>query len=116
MTRERPGDQAPGGHPRAALRLAPRPDGGDLIPGPGNDGSLAVPAEVPHDLRGRACDGLEPMLLDAANAIYRDAAARGEQLSQRALARQLRDHGHRFPNGQLRAIAVSIGLPASRAA
>jgi hypothetical protein len=36
---------------------------------------------------------------------------RGHQLSQRALARQLRGHGHRFPNQQLRGIAAAIGLP-----
>ncbi len=66
--------------------------------------------------RGPDDDRLEPVLLDAAIPNYQDAAARGKRLSQRALARQLRDHGHRFPNGQLRTIAVSIGLPASNAA
>jgi hypothetical protein len=55
-------------------------------------------------------------LLRDASAIYRDAAARGERLSQRTLARQLRRHGHRFPNEHLRGIADSIGLTAARAA
>jgi hypothetical protein len=32
------------------------------------------------------------------------------------LARQLRGHGHRFPNEHLRLIADRIGLNASRAA
>jgi hypothetical protein len=57
-----------------------------------------------------------PGLLRDASAIYRDAAARGERLSQRTLARQLRSHGHRFPNEHLRDIADSIGLTAARAA
>jgi hypothetical protein len=45
-----------------------------------------------------------------ATAIYHDARARGEQLSQRALARQLRDRGHQFPNDQLHQIATRTGL------
>jgi hypothetical protein len=57
-----------------------------------------------------------PGLLRDASAIYRDAAARGERISQRTLARQLRSHGHRFPNEHLRLIADSIGLTANRAA
>jgi hypothetical protein len=60
--------------------------------------------------------GPRPGLLRDASAIYRDAAARGERLSQRTLARQLRGHGHRFPNDHLRLIAASIGLTASKAA
>ena len=55
------------------------------------------------------------MLRDA-QVIYRDAAARGERLSQRTLARRLRGHGHRFPNDHLRLIASSIGLTTTRAA
>ena len=50
------------------------------------------------------------LLVHAATVICREAAARGERLSQRALARQLRDHGHRFPNDHLRLIAASISL------
>jgi hypothetical protein len=60
--------------------------------------------------------GPRPGLLRDASAIYREAAARGERLSQRTLARQLRGHGHRFPNGHLRWIAASIGLAADKAA
>ena len=52
-----------------------------------------------------------PLLQDAA-VIYRTATARGERLSQRALARTLRGHGHRFPNQSLREIALAIGLGA----
>jgi hypothetical protein len=55
-------------------------------------------------------------LLRDAGAIHREAAARGERLSQRTLARQLRGHGHRFPNERLRWIADSIGLTADNAA
>ncbi len=48
--------------------------------------------------------------------IIQRAAERGEGLSQRALARQLRQHGHRFPNEHLRQIAASAGLATWRAA
>ncbi len=59
----------------------------------------------------------DPRLLLDAQAVCRTAAARGERLSQRALARQLRGHGHRFPNQHLGAIARAIGLdPALRQA
>ena len=50
-----------------------------------------------------------PLLQDAV-FIYRTAAARGERLTQRDLARTLRGRGHRFPNQNLRSIAVAIGL------
>ncbi len=66
--------------------------------------------------RDRSQVGPRPGLLRDARAIYQDAAARGERLSQRTLARQLRGHGHRFPNEHLRWIADSIGLAANRAA
>jgi hypothetical protein len=64
----------------------------------------------------RGHGGPDVRLLSAARVIWQDAAARGERLSQRALARQLREHGHRFPNDQLCQIAQSVGLVASRAA
>jgi hypothetical protein len=44
-------------------------------------------------------------LLRDAQMICAEAAARGERLSQRALGRQLRHRGHRFPNDQLHRIA-----------
>jgi hypothetical protein len=50
-----------------------------------------------------------PLLQDAM-FIYRTAAARGERLTQRDLARTLRGRGHRFPNQNLRALAATIGL------
>jgi len=91
----------PGRYPRStasrsANGLVGRP--GDDLAGPG--GGMAP----------------DPGLLDAASAIYRDAAARGERLSQRMLARQLRGNGHRFPNEHLRLIADSIGLTMGQAA
>lgn len=52
----------------------------------------------------------DPRLLRDAHAMRQAAAARGERLSQRALARQLRGHGHRFPNQHLGGIARAIGL------
>jgi hypothetical protein len=58
---------------------------------------------------GSAAAEKSPLLKDAA-LIYQTAAARGEQLSQRALARTLRGRGHRFPNQSLRSIAKAIGL------
>jgi hypothetical protein len=50
-----------------------------------------------------------------ATAIYQDARARGERISQRTLARKLRDRGHRFPNDQLRQIAATTGPTPDRA-
>jgi len=66
------------------------------------------PADADADTR--------PGLLREASLIYQAAAANGERISQRALARQLRDHGHRFPNEHLHAIAASIGLTTQKAA
>jgi len=65
------------------------------------------------DTTGPAADGA---LLCDARAICQDAAARGRRLSQRSLARQLRDRGHRFPNERLHHIAEGIGLTSARAA
>jgi len=57
-----------------------------------------------------------PGLLRDTTAICQQAAACGQRLSQRALARQLRQHGHRFPNDHLHRIARSVGLAPGRAA
>jgi hypothetical protein len=81
--------------------------------GGGTATCLRWPGEV---LRPRADAGPRPGVLRDARVIYRDAAARGERLSQRTLARRLRGHGHRFPNDHLRLIANSIGLTKTRAA
>lgn len=55
-------------------------------------------------------------LLHDATAICQAAATKGERVSQRSLARQLRDHGHRFSNEQLHGIAATVGLTTSKAA
>jgi hypothetical protein len=56
-------------------------------------------------------------LLEDADRILESARTRGDQVSQRYLAAQLRGRGHRFSNAQLRSIAESIGLaPEHRAA
>jgi hypothetical protein len=52
----------------------------------------------------------ESALLKDAALLCNTAAARGERLTQRALARMLRGRGHRFPNQSLRNIAVAVGL------
>jgi hypothetical protein len=91
-------------HPAATLMLAPpaatvlpvRP-----VPGPG-----APDAE----------SGPDPRLLRDATLIFNNASARGQRLSQRTLARELRRHGHHFPNDHLHQIADTIGLAHQRAA
>ena len=55
-------------------------------------------------------------LLHEASRICQAAAANGERISQRALARQLRGHGHRFSNEHLHGIAATIGLTPGKAA
>jgi hypothetical protein len=100
-----------------ALVLAPPPTPGNIATGaqpsrsPAANGSWA--GEV---VRYRSGRGPRPGVLRDAHTIYRNAAVRGERLSQRTLARQLRGHGHRFPNEHLRLIAERIGLTASKAA
>jgi hypothetical protein len=84
------------------------PEGGDEVAGWARDSQIGRAADeygVP-DLR----------LLRAASIICQDAATRGERLSQRALAGQLRAGSHRFPNEHLRLIAQNIGLAPGRAA
>jgi len=117
MTRQQANATTRASTPTPALTLAPAPVSADRVarstadaapvPRPGND-----PAG--SDDHGGAEP--EPTLLHAASLIYQDAAARGERLSQRMLARQLRGHGHRFPNEHLRLIADSIGLTQGQAA
>ncbi|MGE5289521.1 MAG: hypothetical protein ACM3ML_20445 [Micromonosporaceae bacterium] len=85
--------------------------------GVGVPGSTAVmhrpdpPADGRQANRPGAGAGVGARLLHDASAIYQTATANGQRLSQRALARQLRGNGHRFPNDQLRGIAAAIGLP-----
>ena len=117
MTRQRTYIAAPEPRLATALVLAPPPAPGNMSkaaqPGVSPAAHLHPSGEV---IRYRTGRGPRPGLLRDAGTIYRDAAARGERLSQRTLARQLRGHGHRFPNEHLRLIADCIGLNASKAA
>jgi hypothetical protein len=117
MTRQRTHAATPEPRFAPALVLAPPPAPGNMAngaqPSAGPAAHLHRSGEV---IRCRTRQGPGPRLLRDADTIYRDAAARGERLSQRTLARQLRTYGHRFPNEHLRLIADSIGLNASKAA
>ena len=119
MTREQTGVTVPEMTTGAALVLAPSPAGADAVC-PRERGSVITRADTPSGQAGQPGDGADGrpdlLLLRAAAGICQDAAARGERLSQRALARQLRQHGHRFPNQHLRLIATSIGLAQGNAA
>jgi hypothetical protein len=75
------------------------------LPDPPADGGQANCPDAGADVGAR--------LLHDASAIYQTAAALGQRLSQRALARQLRGRGHRFPNQHLRGIAATVGLPSA---
>jgi hypothetical protein len=74
------------------------------------------PATV-SPLHASGPDPHEDPLLAGASQILQNARVRGDQISQRYLATQLRSRGHRFSNAQLRGIAGAIGLvPEHRAA
>ncbi len=90
--------------PAATLMLAPPP--GATV--------LRVPTTAPADRAAGA--GPDPRLLRDAALILQNASARGQRLSQRTLARELRGHGHHFPNEHLHHIAETIGLAYQRAA
>jgi len=117
MTRQRASSRPQGSDANATLMLAAR------APGTSASSARSVPAVMwstaPDDPPGHGeCDGAaaNPGLLRDAIVIYQHAAVRGERLSQRALARQLRLRGHRFPNDHLHRIAQSVWLAAGRAA
>ena len=117
MTRQQANAPARGPVP-AALVLAGHPVSPGRHPRLQAGAAADRPVRRPGDDLAGAGVGMAPdrRLLHAASAIYQEAAARGERLSQRMLARQLRGHGHRFPNEHLRQIADSIGLTTSQAA
>jgi hypothetical protein len=83
---------------------------------------LAPPAETVRPARlgphpaAAADPGPDGRLLRDATLILDNASARGQRLSQRTLARELRGHGHHFPNDHLHQIAETIGLAHQRAA
>ena len=118
MTRQHANDLVSDASPRGGLVLAASTVIADRLPRSAADspaGARVRPATGPAG-RNDGGPGPDPGLLRDANAIYQDAAARGERLSQRTLARQLRGHGHRFPNDHLRWIAECIGLAQGKAA
>jgi hypothetical protein len=113
---------AASGASAVASRLVPRPGAVDIgsVGHHTQDAREAVTGSpLPRYASGNGNGSCAPVadpdstLLTDAATICRTAAARGERLSQRALARTLRGHGHRFPNQSLHDIAAAIGLPAA---
>jgi hypothetical protein len=119
MTRQRASSHAQQPGTNAALVLAPDPANSGQAAAPTVPTPVVIRTTVPDDRpEDGERDGTKPDtgLLRDATAICQHAAARGERLSQRALARQLRLRGHRFPNDHLQQIAQSVGLAPGRAA
>lgn len=117
MTRQQVGHRTTGPGPRPMLMLtphqmnehAPREHPAPVVV------RLDGPGQMPDASHAGAVRP-DPGVVRDATAIVQRAAARGERLSQRGLARQLRRQGHHFPNDHLRQIALSIGLPSRKAA
>jgi hypothetical protein len=124
MNRQRAGAHPEAGAPGHGHQLIPMPEHGNGLrpalapwaPGPvaeaaQDQAQQPMPGAVSDGCAGSGpvASGESPLLRDAV-FIYRTAAARGERLTQRDLARTLRGRGHRFPNQHLRAIAVAVGL------
>src|SRR5450755_2992090 len=101
MTRQQASAPTQAASSRPALILAAEPATADLA-GSGSADLHHSPAHAPD------CAATD-MMRDA-STIYQDALAHGERLSQRALARRLRNRGHQFPNNQLHQIASRTGL------
>jgi hypothetical protein len=109
MTRHQSGHNGettitPAGLILASRLLTPDP----LSCGPDHAGTVSALRVPGSDRR----DGHQ--LLKDANEILQVARARGDKMSQRSLAAQLRNRGHRFSNAQLRGIAGAIGLVPDR--
>ena len=102
---------------RPQLMLAGDPPAGGIDSNPGvapmTDCRSGTVSRAPASAASR---GARADLLRDARAICREAADRSERLSQRALARQLRGRGHRFPNDQLHHIAEATRLASAKAA
>jgi hypothetical protein len=103
----------------APATTSPRPEGGPVVPGdvvsqPGGQVTVAWLGNA----AGQHSSGLDARagLLRDARAIYTEAGAHGQRVSQRTLARQLRRRGHRFGNERLRWIAQTISQAGTRAA
>jgi hypothetical protein len=113
MTRTKTVAKVPAEVQASVLAVAPGP-ATVIVPGhlSGSDQhDSALPRQEPA-----SAPSVRTELLSDASAIRAAAATRGERLSQRALARQLRERGHRFPNEQLHQIAEVTRLAEVRAA
>lgn len=91
-------------------RLAGDSASGNAIPG-------ELTAEPIRELRTApaTASSADPLLEDAAR-IVQTARATGKRVSQRMLAAQLREQGHRFSNAQLRALATAAAEPTEQQA
>jgi len=119
MTRQGASSRPRGSGTSTTLMLAPPAPSSDQVASPTPSVPVVIRATGPGDRpEDGERDGTNPNtgLLRDAIAICQHAAARGEPLSQRTLARQLRLRGHRFPNDHLQQIAQSVGLAPGRAA
>jgi hypothetical protein len=119
MTRQRASSRAREPGTSTTLVLAPHPSGRSQVTSPTAPAPVVIRTTVPDDRPDDGeRDGADPHtdLLRDATAICQQAAVCGERLSQRALARQLRLRGYRFPNNRLQQIAQSVGLAPGRAA
>jgi hypothetical protein len=107
MTR-RQGTRASSGGSRPALVAVPDAGAAALPcrPAASNEAD-DQPDGAPNPQASTSLPGVRAEVLGEASAIRAAAAIRGERLSQRALARQLRERGHRFPNNQLHQIAAA---------
>ena len=114
MTRRHAVTQATSVPPRSVLVLARNTDNVPRRSSAGNEHEYQPGSWTrPH---GPAEGGGVPAeLLRDARALYAAAAAQGQRMSQRALAQQLRERGHRFSNDQLRLIADSTRLARPKA-
>ena len=106
--------------PVARLMLAPPPAVPVMLtrPAPVTPAHPATvtPVRPAPGVAPAAGGGPDARLLRDAALIFQNATVRGQRLSQRTLARELRGRGHHFPNDRLHQIAASVGLAARSAA
>jgi hypothetical protein len=104
MTHPQPIHRAATAIPSGRLILAPRPLSSNPL------SCAPSPEPTVSTLHVAGFRRQDSHLLKAANEIFQDACVRGDKMSQRDLAAQLRNRGHRFSNANLRSIATAIGL------
>ena len=80
----------------------------------GAPASVTDPATDASDVsyRAPAAGSQQSQLICDARAIFEKANDRGVRLTQRGLAAELRNRGHKIPNAQLKHISAAIGLVA----